>query len=103
MRRTENSGALKANALEVAQFVSSFASETRILILCELLSAREMAVGELVAAVGLSQSALSQQLGRLRSGGIVESRRDAQNIYYRLSFDARTLHMLALLQNHFGR
>ena len=41
-----------------------------------------MNVGSLVAACGLSQSALSQHLGRLRDEGLVATRRDGQTIWY---------------------
>ena len=41
-----------------------------------------MAVGVLADAVGLSQSALSQHLAKLRTGKFVTTRRDAQTIYY---------------------
>jgi DNA-binding transcriptional ArsR family regulator len=54
-------------------------------------------VGDLVAAIGLSQSALSQHLAKLRADRLVTTRRDAQTIYYRLaSADAaRVLEVLA--------
>jgi DNA-binding HxlR family transcriptional regulator len=48
----------------------------------QLLTQREHSVGELSTLVGLSQSALSQHLSRLRRGRLVETRRDAQTIYY---------------------
>lgn len=47
-----------------------------------LLIQGEMAVGKLADAVGLSQSALSQHLAKLRLAGLVTTRRDAQSIYY---------------------
>ena len=39
-------------------------------------------MGELVRLVGLSQSALSQHLARLRRDNLVRTRREAQTIYY---------------------
>jgi DNA-binding transcriptional ArsR family regulator len=47
--------------------------------------AEERSVGALVDAVGLTQSALSQHLAKLRAVGIVATRREAQTIYYRLA------------------
>lgn len=57
----------------------------RLEILCHLLKREELGVGELVEAVGLSQSALSQHLGKLRALGMVATRRDQQRIYYRIA------------------
>lgn len=53
----------------------------------------ERAVGELEEMVGLSQSALSQHLARLRRDGLVQTRRDAQRIYYSLK-DPRVLTLI---------
>ena len=44
-----------------------------------------MSVGQLAEAVGLSQSALSQHLAKLRDDGVVATRREAQTIYYRIA------------------
>lgn len=55
----------------------------RLKVLCELVGG-ERSAGELVKAAGLSQSALSQHLAKLREEGIVETRRDGQSIHYRL-------------------
>ncbi len=62
----------------------ALANERRLAILCELVDG-ERSVGDLVAAVGLQQSALSQHLAKLRAAGIVATRREAQTIYYRLA------------------
>ncbi len=56
----------------------------RLIVLCQLLGG-EKNVGELERLVGLSQSALSQHLARLRRDGLVKTRRAAQTIYYSLS------------------
>ena len=47
-----------------------------------VLSDGEKSVGELEKLIDLSQSALSQHLARLRRDEIVNTRRDAQTIYY---------------------
>ena len=101
MRRNQEIAKLKRNAGEAAEFLSVLANEKRLIILCELLAAREMAVGELVEAVGISQSALSQHLAKLRADGLVETRRESQTIYYRLSRDSRVLRSLTLLKELF--
>jgi DNA-binding transcriptional ArsR family regulator len=51
------------------------------MILCSLMEG-ERSVGELVEKIGLSQSALSQHLARLRRDGLVRTRRCSQTIYY---------------------
>lgn len=61
--------------------MSAAANPKRLSIL-KLLTQREHSVGELSLRVGLSQSALSQHLSRPRRGRLVETRRDAQTIYY---------------------
>jgi DNA-binding transcriptional ArsR family regulator len=75
---------LNAKASEVARLLAALANEHRLAILCQLIEG-ERSVGSLVKGVGLTQSALSQHLARLRTAGIVATRRDAQTIYYRLA------------------
>jgi ArsR family transcriptional regulator, virulence genes transcriptional regulator len=75
---------LAEKAGQAAALLKALSNERRLLILCHLISAGEMNVGELVDVVGLSQSALSQHLARLRSDGLVTFRRDAQTLYYRI-------------------
>ena len=50
----------------------------------DLLREREQAVGDLVAALGLSQPGVSKHLRVLREAGLVEVRVDAQRRLYRL-------------------
>lgn len=56
-------------------------NEKRLLILLRLLEG-EVPVGVLAKEVGLSQSALSQHLAKLRGQGLVSTRREAQVIFY---------------------
>lgn len=56
----------------------------RLVVLCQLMTG-ERSVGELERLVGLSQSALSQHLARLRRDSLVKTRRSAQTIFYSLS------------------
>ena len=57
-----------------------------------------MSVGQLVEAVGLGQSALSQHLAKMREEGIVATRRDAQTVHYRIA-DKNAARVLALLKD----
>ena len=68
-----------------------------MLILCHLL-ARPLSVGELNERLELSQSALSQHLALLREGGLVDTRREAQSIFYSLPPGPVT-RIMALLQD----
>jgi len=88
---------LTAKAAEAAQLLAALANESRLAILCELVDG-ERSVGSLVETVGLTQSALSQHLAKLRAAGIVATRRDAQTIYYRLASAAAGSVMATLAQ-----
>ena len=88
------------SAAEAAALMKALSNEHRLLILCYLISEHEMPVGELVEKVGLSQSAISQHLAKLRAEGLVTFRRDAQTLFYRVS-DERAASVLLLLQQMF--
>ena len=75
---------LQANARRASNLLKALSNEHRLVILCELIGG-EKSVGEMVRRVGLSQSALSQHLARLRRDDLVRTRREAQTIYYSLS------------------
>ena len=74
-----------ARAAEAAGVLKALANEKRLMILCKLLERGEMSVMPLADEVGLSQSALSQHLAKMRDEGIVGFRRDGQTIFYRLA------------------
>ena len=57
---------LERKASEAASLLKLLANENRLLILCQLVKNGEMSVTELADAVGLSQSALSQHLAKMR-------------------------------------
>jgi len=75
---------MRSKADMAAGFLRRLANANRLAILCELMDG-ERSVGELVAAVNLSQSALSQHLAKLRAAKLVTTRREAQTIYYALA------------------
>ncbi len=81
---------------EVSATLRLLANEKRLLVLCRLAIAGEMSVGALAEAVGLSQSALSQHLARLRADGLVATRRDGQVLHYRIG-DPRVRRLLEAL------
>lgn len=69
--------------LEAVDMLKLLANPHRLAILCHL-GEREMSVTEITSLVGLSQSALSQHLAKLREQELVQTRRDQQTIYYSL-------------------
>ncbi len=75
---------MRLHATDAAGLMKALGNESRLLILCSLAEG-ERSVGELNDIIPLSQSALSQQLARLRSQGLVETRRESQQIYYSLA------------------
>lgn len=75
---------MAAAASEAAALLRALSHEGRLLVLCALAEGEAQA-GALVALSGLSQSALSQHLARLREEGLVATRRDSTAIFYRLA------------------
>ncbi|WOJ91440.1 metalloregulator ArsR/SmtB family transcription factor [Methylocapsa polymorpha] len=75
---------LAARADKAEAFLKAMANRHRLMILCELHKG-EQSVGVLQEAIGLSQSALSQHLARLREDELVKTRRESQTIYYSLA------------------
>jgi len=73
-----------ANAHQASTLLKAMSNQRRLLILCHL-AAGEKSVGELERLVGLSQSALSQHLARLRRHKVVRTRRQAQTIFYSIA------------------
>jgi len=78
-----------------SNLLAALANRNRLLILCHLLE-KEVTVTELMELVGMSQSAMSQQLAKLRAGNMVSTRRDGQQIYYKLA-SKNAEHVLQLL------
>jgi len=87
--------AMRQHAAEAAGLMKALGNESRLMILC-LLAEGERSVGQLNDVIPLSQSALSQQLARLREQGLVETRRESQTVYYRLAEGPadRIIHLL---------
>ncbi|MBP2548806.1 DNA-binding transcriptional ArsR family regulator [Neorhizobium galegae] len=78
---------LTDHSAAAANLLSAMANPKRLMILCCLVKG-EVAVGALATKVGLSQSALSQHLSKLRAQKLVNTRRDAQTIYYSSSAES---------------
>ena len=71
----------------------------RLKILCTL-GDDEMSVHDIVTQVGSSQSNISQHLAILRDKGILETRKEANRVFYRVA-DARTLQLIDMMRQVF--
>ena len=80
-------------AAHVAELFRSFSDTSRVIIL-SVLTEREENVGSLADLVGISESAISHHLRSLRQLGLVQTRRDGKEVYYRV-VDA---HLIALFR-----
>ena len=90
----------EAQATEVADILRALANERRLMILCKLVEWGEGSVNSLAEAVGLSQSALSQHLAKMRAEGLVAYRRESQTLWYRIA-DQRIEQLFATLHRLF--
>jgi len=84
-----------------AELLSIMANAQRLRMLTTL-SEGEISVGPLAQRLGLSQSALSQHLAKLRAADIVTTRRDAQTVYYSVK-SAKVGVVLAMLDQIFAQ
>jgi len=64
-----------------AEFFKTLSHPARIRVL-EVLRDGELAVSELIPAVGIEASHLSQQLGVMRRANLVQSRKVGSNVFY---------------------
>lgn len=79
---------------EVAELFKTLGDETRLKILNALAVKEELTVESLAEAVGISHSAVSHQLRRLKNQRVVKSRRSGRFVFYSLDDQ----HMVDLYQ-----
>ncbi|TJZ89912.1 helix-turn-helix transcriptional regulator [Paracoccus gahaiensis] len=94
------SAACSAAIEEAANIFKALGHEGRLLILCHLAQGPKN-VGELEGMLDARQSAVSQQLARLRIEGLVTARRDGKTIFYSLK-DPRIGELLICYARLFG-
>lgn len=82
--RQHDLGRMFGSARQASGLLKTLSHESRLLILC-ILSEGEKSVTQLEDALDMRQPAMSQQLARLRSDGLVDTRRDGKTIYYRIA------------------
>ena len=82
-----------------ARALKAIAHPLRLKILC-VLGESELCVQDIVEAVGTSQSNISQHLAILRDKEVLQTRKDANRVYYRVG-DRRTLQLIVLMRELF--
>lgn len=86
--------------ISAVTFLAALGNVKRLEVLY-FLSKNEIAVGQLAEMTGLSQSALSQHLAKLRTNGLVKTRRVGQSVFY--TCDNASVHqMLDLIDTLFS-
>lgn len=90
---------MSARAAEAAAFLKALSHEGRLMILCHL-SSGERSVTELESLLGARQAAVSQQLARLRTEGLVRARREGKVIHYSIR-DPKAGAIMALVYDMF--
>lgn len=86
-------------AVDLAEMFRLLGDPTRVRILFSLLEGGELCVCDIAAAVGTSETKVSQAMRLLRGAGVVRNRRDGRNVYYRLD-DAHVRMLLDLSREH---
>ena len=86
----------EAKAGRVADTLKAIGNARRLMLLCKLVEHEEFTAGDLAREVGLSQSACSQHLAKMRDEGLITFRRESQTLHYRIA-DPRTQALLATL------
>ncbi|OGR08096.1 MAG: transcriptional regulator [Desulfobacca sp. RBG_16_58_9] len=94
-----NNGYMKERLEKAARCLKVLAHPTRLMII-HLLGDGERSVQDLEKALGVSQSSISQHLNLLKDKEILESRRAAQQVFYRLR-TPRLLELTAITRELF--
>jgi ArsR family transcriptional regulator len=84
---------------QAARALKAIAHPLRLKALC-VLDGEEICVQDIVAAVGTSQSNISQHLAILRDKGILVTRREANRIFYRIG-NPRILQLIGMMRDVF--
>jgi DNA-binding transcriptional ArsR family regulator len=77
---------MDADLDEAAELLRVLGHAVRLKLLAALIDG-ERAVGDLETVTGVVQPTLSQQLGVLRKAALVQTRREAKQVFYRLDRD----------------
>jgi DNA-binding transcriptional ArsR family regulator len=94
--QTMDLATFEAKADKVAETLKAIGNARRLMVLCKLVEHGEATVAALAQEVGLSQSALSQHLAKMREEQLVTFRRESQTLWYRIA-DRRVEALLGTL------
>lgn len=91
---------MEEKAKQIAELLKVLANENRLMIICALME-RARTVGEIAGYVpNITQSALSQHLGVLKAHGILDNRKDGQNVEYSIA-DHRVEAVIGVLKQYY--
>ncbi|GIL16466.1 MAG: transcriptional regulator [Oligoflexia bacterium] len=82
---------------DVSHVLKAISHPVRLKILCYLIQKEESTVGDLTDFCEISQSAMSQFLGRMKEEGLLEARREGQCMYYSVK-DLNLIHLLKAIR-----
>lgn len=91
--------AMAENAKQASAMLKAMSHEGRLMVLCYLANG-EKSVTELEELLSMRQSAVSQQLARLRADNLIQARRDGKTIYYSIQ-DERAHRIMTLVYDLF--
>jgi DNA-binding transcriptional ArsR family regulator len=94
--RKETLHPLEGKAEAAAEGLKALAHPTRLLAVCHI-GDKERSVSELEEFLGTTQSNVSQHLAKLRDKGILSTRKDGNQVYYRIG-DRKVLDLIQALQ-----
>lgn len=95
--RTGSLNKLVEKAESAAEGLKALAHPTRLLAVCHI-GEHERTVGELEEFLGTTQSNVSQHLAKLRDKGILVTRKDGNQVFYRLG-DRKVIGLVQALQS----
>lgn len=93
---TKELSLLAANALSASEGLKALSHPTRLMAVC-FIGSGEKRVGELETYLGANQSNVSQHLAKLRDKDLLLTRKEGNQVYYRLK-DKAVLNLIRSLQ-----
>jgi DNA-binding transcriptional ArsR family regulator len=89
------------NAEKIAEIMKNFSNKDKIAILCFLWDEKKN-VSEIMKCSSLSQSQISQYLGKMKLEWILESEKSGKEVYYKIA-DTKILEVIKALKLIFNK